>query len=424
MKESIGLIGINEYKLHSIKIHEDVDDIDLWFSENSSRFLPEGRSADEFIYSYEKCFEDEEITLYWTALARKDYICNILKSCSNKELTIIGIYPFILSVMFLELLKEENTLFIDLLSSRIQFSFRFQTGSSYYGELYKESDLLSENRDKQAAYDLYVEIMKDIKDSLIIWRNTNDISIDHIYINSPDEYSTVIKEASSEIFSEVTVNKHFETADTGSIAAVFTLDNFLNNYDSCINLLTEENRKEEKEKLEKSIALKLALVSGSAIIILLLLSNLLHGFITSAMESNEEELLTINNQSVQIERLVKQKEILKSNLAMFLNLKGYDKSRFSYLLEEITEIVTDKTCLLDLAMNEISENKISLEMTGCAYSQTDVAEIIKRMEDSNSFSGITLGNSIYVEKNKIGKDVRISQKEVVKFNVTAEYNVN
>ena len=45
INDALTLIGINEFKLHSIKIPEDVDDIAAWFSENSTKFLPEGQTG-------------------------------------------------------------------------------------------------------------------------------------------------------------------------------------------------------------------------------------------------------------------------------------------------------------------------------------------------------------------------------------------
>ncbi len=420
IKDAVGIIGINDFKLHSIKLTDDVEDSDSWFSENSSRFLPEGCLADEFIYSYEKYYDDEDSVFYRVGVTRKNFIEEILKVCSAQELNILGIYPFSLSIAQYESTIDENTLFIDLLSSKVQFLCSVYPGQSYFGEIYME---LSQDKEDCEDYHHIQSCIKDIKGAILTWLNTQDVTINKLYINCAAEEFAEIKNISSEIFNVPVINNIFENEETTIISTLFTFNKIINHYDSGMNFLPEENRKNEKEKIEKYISLKLALASGFTIICLLLIANLFEGFIAGKIDDGEENLLTVNEQELRSNRLINENEMLKANLLLLQNLKG-SKAKYSTLLLEITEIVNYNTCLLDLSIKKAGEKVIELDISGFSYSQQDVAEMIRRMESFNRFSNISLLNSAFVETKYINKSAKLNLKEVVQFKLTAEYNVN
>jgi Tfp pilus assembly protein PilN len=188
--------------------------------------------------------------------------------------------------------------------------------------------------------------------------------------------------------------------------------------------LPDESRKEEKQKLEKHLSLKLALASGILMICLLLFANLLNGFLAGKLESGEENLVTINNQVAHIEKLSNEKNSLKANIHLVTGLKGKNRNKYSSLLEEISDLVNSSTCLLSLSIKEEGKKKIMLEISGCAYSQSDVAEMMHNMETSGSFSEISLGNSEFVESRFINSSISLPVKNAVKFNLIANYNAD
>ena len=425
INDALTLIGINEFKLHSIKIPEDVDDIAAWFSENSTKFLPEGQTSADFAYSYEKNFENEDSEFYQVAVARKDYLEKILNACSSNEIIPLGIYPFTLSIASFNSIKNQNTLYIDLLTNKIQIFYNSESGSSYYGEIYQELiDDFYEINDEQLFEQQIEGALKKIKDSISVWLNSTNYSVDKLYINCQAQHFTIIKNIASEIFSTHIINSEFEKEDPSTLGALLTFNKIINNYDSGINLLPDENKNEEREKLEKYISLKLALVTGVAVIFLLLFSNVFKGYLIKEMDQNDEELLMVKDQTKELESLTNERNLLNVNLKLYQNLRGDKRERYSRLLSQLTHITNDNTCLLDLSIKEISSEKIGLEITGCAYNQSDVAEMMHRMETKNTFTEISLRNSEFIETKYISRKLKISDKEIVRFNIMANYNAN
>ncbi len=58
LSEAYLIIGINDFRFKTVKLLKDAEDNEFWFDDNTDKFLPEGRVSDDFLFSYEKYFED------------------------------------------------------------------------------------------------------------------------------------------------------------------------------------------------------------------------------------------------------------------------------------------------------------------------------------------------------------------------------
>ena len=59
LHDLLAVVGVNDFKFSNTYLPADVEDAESWFYENTSAFLPAGKSIDEFAYSYEKYKSDE-----------------------------------------------------------------------------------------------------------------------------------------------------------------------------------------------------------------------------------------------------------------------------------------------------------------------------------------------------------------------------
>ena len=111
-KEIFLIVGINEFKFYTAMIPEDVEDPELWFIENSNKFIPEGSTNNQFRFSYEKLKQDEQFSSYLVVVVRNDYVDKILEAVSIPKINLLAVYPFALAINKFNKSPDTNKLFL------------------------------------------------------------------------------------------------------------------------------------------------------------------------------------------------------------------------------------------------------------------------------------------------------------------------
>src|SRR5690606_32194343 len=273
------LIGISEYKFTSISIPSHIDSADdgdeIWFSENTSKFLPEGSNLSSFSFSYEKIKEDENYRTYSLVVARKDYTDRILRLFNRFR--VAGIFPFITSISSLKEV-EESTLLIDFTSNKIQYAFYDSERNLFTSELY--SNLYNERFESQGRK-INIEELKNTINEVHNFLTTSfpaqlSKKIDAILCCNKNDLPATEKEI-REVFNVNSINKSFPDTDPFLITSLLALNKFLDEYDSLLNF-PEDEHIEVRDNVEKQAVVRAVLTSGIILMSLLsifYLSNLL-----------------------------------------------------------------------------------------------------------------------------------------------------
>jgi hypothetical protein len=95
------LLGLDQYKIYTISLPSDTEDVELWFLENSSSFSPPKSNRNEFDYRYLKYFENEEVKKFLVVVTRNENIERITSQFAISGLELVSVFPFLLSSIFL-----------------------------------------------------------------------------------------------------------------------------------------------------------------------------------------------------------------------------------------------------------------------------------------------------------------------------------
>jgi Tfp pilus assembly protein PilN len=408
------LVGINECQYQKINVPVDVEDDELWFLENSEKFLPEGRSSNEFSFSYQKIKEDEFARSYLAAITRKDYIDKIVLAFSFPEFEILGIMPFLSSFVLNKELQNSNRLLLIFLINKLQYAFVNESGSFELGELYYNNP----------------DDPNDISGILL----NNIYTLDQMLVKSdkPLDGLTIITSAPTGleepirglIYENLSVKINFYNTkmESQAIPSALTLTALFENFESRINFLPTDLSLAGSSKIEKRIFLNSVFICGGVVLILLLLSNLFSLYSQKAQSERDEETVTLDQQQNMLKKLKEGNDNLKANISMMNKLKN-KKSAYSSLMLLLNKITDEDCCLTGVEIKN-NNNYMNLNITGVAYSQGNVSDLIKKMESLNQFKDISLVYSSSVSTDELSLAVKLNTKRVVQFNIKSGYYEN
>lgn len=414
LQNSYAAIGINDFKFNLVTLPNDADDIQQWFGENSNKFLPEGRPAGEFQYSYEQYYEDENSKYFYVVVARSNLISRIYDECNLDSIKLINISPFSLSFNSLTRSSERNTLFLDFTNGRLIYTLINYSGNIYNGEYY-----FGNGDPSQFEFTLISNSLEEFYSSLAVSVNEKSLENPEVYICCKKENLLSLKEIISRIFRPQTINTGYENFDSFYTGSYLMFNRLACEFDSQVNLLNKSRIAEERFLIEKQIGMRTVLAGGLVLIILLLFGYLIENFITTQLNNEQETILKTNMKTARVEELKKENERLTNNLSLLHSLKD-KKNKFSPLLFGFTRMVIEKSCLISVSIKSNDKALTDLEITGLADSQQEITEIISFMEKSSKFKDVSLVYASSKKQNEI-KLVGISSSSLMNFKISAKY---
>ncbi|MBU0475265.1 MAG: hypothetical protein KKF62_14020 [Bacteroidetes bacterium] len=425
LEEALIILGINEFRFNTIKIDIDTEDKELWFLENTDKFLPEGRQIDDFLFSYEKYSEDEDNEYYCITIARKIFIENITKACQINGLRIISISTFPLSIHTLNFAKEKNILFLNVVFDKIIYSFSNSKTSLIYSELFlnKTKTDFEINNGYQNIHDIDTIIfcLNEIKQNLNTFLPAANEEL-QIFFSSQNILEQEIAPHLRSIFLTELINKEPFDIEASHLSSIIAINKLLTGNDKSINLLPVEVELVNREYIEKKTSLKLILTLGSILVFLLLSIYFVEGVLNTQIQNNENNLIEIDVKAKMVENLNDANNNLTKNLSILTKLKG-ERIVFSKILYSIIEGIGNNGCLTNFLITE-SNNGLQLNLQGLSYSQKDVTDIINRIEILNNFNNITLEYANLVEKSKFRSNIILPRKTMINFSILANYYEN
>ena len=274
LKDSYVVVGINDYKFNLITLPNDVEDIESWFSDNSSKFLPEGRPANEFHFSYEQYNEDENSMYFFVVVARADLIAKVHESCNIDSIHLLNVSPFSLSFHSFIHCREKNVLFLDFTNGKLLYTLVNISGNIFNGEFYykteKPSAVINTDSMRESMEELYVSLEASLGEK--------NLDKPEIYLVCNPGDGPVLKELITTIFNPESFNSGYEALDTFYTGSYLIYNKLMGDYDAQVNFLSKELTADERFLLEKQIGMRTVLIGGLILIMLLMFSYFTENF--------------------------------------------------------------------------------------------------------------------------------------------------
>ncbi len=425
LDEAFILVGINEFRFKTIKIAKDLEDKELWFLENTNKFLPEGRLTDDFLYSYEKYYEDEENEYYYIIISRRTYIDEIINACQTGVFKVANISALPLAIHTLNFAKEKNILFLNIGFEKINYSYSNDKHVLFYGESFLVSNKNNSFNNTSSLYftdfDAISNCLNEIKQNLssFLPNFENNLNIYFSTLNSnPNEIIPSVKSVFlTDLINEKPFN--FEQIHLNSLSA---LNNLFNGNDSAINLLPSDVSKTNRDLLEKKTTLRFTLFFGVLLIFLLLFIYSSENWLNNQIQKYSNNLVELDVKSKMVENYKKENIHLINNLSVLNTLKS-DRIIYSKILHSITSLANNKSCFTKLRIKELNK-ELSLNLKGLAYSQKNVTEIINNVEKLDGFYDVSLEYANTIDQANIRSKVILPKKTMINFSFSANYYAN
>ena len=418
------ILGINDFRFSTVSIPLEIEDVDIWFSENRNKFLPEGKPSDDFIYAYEFYKEDENYKHFFIIVVRNDFINPIIKSSMLPGLRLIGILPFPLTIFSNNKTKDKNTLFLDFEEYKIFFSFKSESGIVLFRDFFFEIyELAAEEYLPLEFRKINVNnlnfCLEEIKQTLILSFGSQFSENLYILFSShPNHYEIIYKQI-KDLFKPENIDPFLNKETQFYSSSMFAVNKMLSDFDTKLNIFKDEEYDKERFLLEKQTNLRITFAVGIFLLFFLLSTYLFKNYLTNRIDSQEENYIELTAKAENIEKLKKENTFLKANLSLLNKLKG-SRVGYSNLLYDVTKVINSGCCLTEFNLKENNEF-ILVNFIGLAYSLEDVAEFMSNMEYSKKYKEINLLYSSNTLENEFNSASDISENDYIKFNITAKF---
>lgn len=382
------IVGVSEYRSNTCAIPSDTEDIDLWFEDNAFKFIPEGRSKEEFLISYEQYKSDDEYHHFIVVIIRKDYLENILCNLPFNDVIPFCILPFLHTVSSLAH-EKSNTLFIKFSHSKAAYSFCTDESSLFAGEIYHNLQI---NDSPDNLNEKTRKIIFDLRSELTTHIGSLNLEELEVYVSCEQDIYPDLGRHISEYFKTVNVNKGFEHILPEYITGIFALNKMTTTFNTTLNLLTSDKCNKFRERIERKAALNVLTLLGGLVFILLAVLNI---FRFSTMRNEDIGYAGDYEKNVkqyQFSMMELENKKMKNKILLISDIKK-NRRIYADLLYEISENLPQHSRFTEITIKENKDRSISIVFTGEAFSQKDVAIIVSGLELSNKFRNVSLISS-------------------------------
>ncbi|MBL1214927.1 MAG: hypothetical protein HND52_16325 [Ignavibacteriae bacterium] len=411
------LLGLDQYKIYSISLPSDTEDVELWFLENSSSFLPPKSNRNEFEYRYFKYFENEEVKKFLVVVTRNENIERITNQFTIPGLELVSVFPFLLSSIFL---SSEN-IHLKINENELTWIVKNSNKELLFGEFYFDN---SHTQNPQKNYELEFSALSEIagyiRRNIFNGFKTLEESVCKIYMSHPfsnqNEVDDLLK---SEFQSNLQCKKIIQSHKANT--SLLAVNSIVTHSHDELNFLEEKLKIEFSNSTDRTIFQRIVLSCGVVFMILLIMLNGLEQYFLSQSEENHNRLQLIRANERKIDKLENDISQLEKDYSKLFEIK-YNNQNYSEIFSSIANCTSRNTKLVQLSI-KCDSSKSFLSVKGKCNSQNDIVNFIDLMEDYKIFFKPQLE---YSQRNK-GKykikviDNKIDFKINSKFDVSKKY---
>ena len=384
------IILIDDYKYHLVSIPIEVEDNDIWLSENYQKFLPPSLVLDDFIFAFEKLFSDENSVFYELMIVRKEFLkqyCDILEF---RKINVLGAIPslYYFGTLFTEK-TETPVVLINIELSRIQYLFK-EDSKIIRNEFHLVNNDLSQEKSRTSELQ---SRLRDIKQLISSGDSGSSSSYNPVVITLTEEETILTDIIRTEFFGTDLNDAHKRKFLFGeNLRTLLPIRDFLSNPAVSVNLYTSGNYSETREKLEKQYATKLFLGAGLLVFLILLILNLFFTVFSHLNDSLSEQLAETTEITRMVESLKNENKLLETETMSLKNLQ-YHSEDISMILYRVSGGIPSDCVLSSLNIKHEKERKYSLRLTGFAFSQESLARFLSNLENRYGIEQIHLLDS-------------------------------
>ena len=216
-------------------------------------------------------------------------------------------------------------------------------------------------------------------------------------------------------------NDVLEKNEVSVTKSLMVFNNITCDVDNIINLVGEEKFKLQRSNIEKRITTNAFLILSFIVLFLLLTATALNNFITSNKAFYINSFSEVEFELAVVEDLKKESELLRSDLAMYLELRNRSP-QMSTVLKVLPEALNDKTVLTAVKTVAESDSRITFEVTGVVSAHSDVAELISNIDNLEYFNKVTLMYISNIDKKRFAPRSILPNTKLYQFNINGIYN--
>lgn len=392
------VILVDDYKYHVVTLPSEIDDNEIWLSENYSKFLPSNLSLDDFIFVFKDLSVTNDERVVELIMVRKDTLNAFTRAPEKYNLNILAVLP---SVYFFESIfpvaSGTPELLIELFAHKIQYLYR-DDSRFLRNELHLLNSIDDENHEL-----LYTELTSKLNDIKRIIGLSDDSESDNLSISIlyPAENHQNVKSIVRSIFvkneSQQELVKYKE-----KLGLYEAIGNYLANPNTSLNLYTGWKLSAGRELLEKKFATNFFLAAGSLLLLLLLFLNIIFSVFSHLNDSITESLAEATELSRSVDLLKRENKLLEVETASLRNLQFHT--------DDITGIMytlsagINRECVLTLfSLKNEKERTYINSIKGIGFSQQAIAKFVSVLETSPGIIQTRLLGSTLLDENACQK---------------------
>lgn len=386
--------GVSEFRVLTEKLPIEIDNIEEYISENVAKYLPSGRSKEEFIIKQWVYNSDNDYYNILIFISRRNYIDEITSFIDKLNIKYLAITPLIPNIEYLT--KTENALASIYIQDGRILLFLKLNNELVYDELYYNSNV--EQLSSALENRLKVNSQKQEKEKQIIIVSSSN--------NLEEHNATIIYKLLSNYKLIPSINNSIFVKYAENIN--LTLRG-INNY----NFLNNERLKRTKEEIEEGFIRRYFQFAAVAIICLLTLLYIGEVFIGSKILASDSEVSEIIIKEELCKKISDENLKKEQYLKKLLEIKNTSKLSGD-ILKDISLAINKNTVLNSVEIID-RDNKVEIRIFGQCLYQSDISENLSNFENIEGFNNTVL---VYSKISKKGKN----KKRNLEFSISAEYD--
>jgi len=418
VRETLIIIGVNEFKLFTLTTSETPEEEESWVNENIDKLLPAGTSLKDFEFSYVKYYEDENRQDYAIVLVRLSLIQKFLEIGAINGGYLVAIYPLIFSTLNEISELHPNTLIIDFGGEKIQTLRISDTNKIQYEVNYFQNIKISNNNPTEEA-----EIDYNIIDELAEeWISKFEIDKKEIclILNSDDPSDSIITDLLNEFFIHKKLKFKTFLIKKSHYLILSAVKNFFNKPFQGINLLSQSVLDLARDKIEKKISLKYVLVNFLVVLTFLFFIFLSDTLLSNQLNEANENLLNLSDNIGEMESLKSENTLLKNNFQLYGELRNH-LPRHSLILKMLSEVISYETVITEIKIDQEENQTSTVEINGITSDQDSMALFINRLETNNKISDVKLSFISEIDSKMQNSNSPLTKSNHYQFNLSLKY---
>ncbi len=409
----------DEYKYHIVSLPLESGEDDIWLADNYKKFLPPSLNVNDFIFTFEELYKDENNRTCELVMARKDDMLSLSSLLRSFRLNLIAILPA--RYFYKSVFSNQNpALIISVFPDKLEFLFKDEA-KVLHNTFHMQSQVMST---RQSEFALRISDIKQMIGSGE--KDVADSSLKISILADESDQETIKELVAAEFYPHADrqrINKMI-TAGTGS-SIILPVRDFLLFPDSPVNLYSTFGEIEAREELEKKYATRLFLGISSIVFLLLLLFNLVYFTFSKLNDAAAESQSETTELIRMLDLMKKENKLLELETSSLLNLQHRSED-LAAVLKALSFAIPRECAITSLQVKSEKERLYKIAIKGVGYSQEAIARFLAAcsgmpgIKETHLLGSSVVDESTYTKIDEKFPDITLPDN-MYEFNLTMQY---